>query len=73
MDFERLSDDWLGANELIVFGFRRFGSRHLPILMEDFDIEAIIDNDMNKADTIYKGIHIINFQQIKENLLDTRS
>ena len=68
---DKLSDDWIGINEIIPYGFGWEASRCIDKLMEDFSIPFIIDNNPLKSGTDYKGIPIYSWDMAR-NLVGNR-
>lgn len=64
----RLSENWNGINELIIYGFGTVSSRCIDKLMQDFTVPFIIDNNPNKGGTFYKEIPIISWEEAKDKL-----
>lgn len=60
--------DWKDLKDIILFGYGRYGSRVLPYLQKDFNIVAIVDNDVQKQGKIVDGISIVNLKEAQELL-----
>lgn len=43
--WNRLSDDWIGIKDIIIYGFGRVAQRNIRKLKSDFYIKCIIDNN----------------------------
>ncbi len=41
----KLSDDWTGIKDIIIYGFGRVAQRNIKKLKMDFNIKFIIDNN----------------------------
>ncbi|EOS34853.1 hypothetical protein C804_01176 [Lachnospiraceae bacterium A4] len=59
-------ESWKNLKDIIVFGYGRYGRRALSYLKKDFNIIAIIDNDIQKRDQIVDGVKVINFNDALE-------
>ncbi len=54
----RLSEEWLETDKVVLYGWGNIGEKCFPKFMEDFNIVSIIDNDPRKQGE-YNGISII--------------
>lgn len=65
----RLSDDWKGIQEIVIYGFGRVAQRNIRKLSRDFKIKYIIDNNpKNQENAKLTGLESKNFQQVKHEL-----
>lgn len=64
----KLSEDWNGITEIVLYGFGRECRRFIDKLILDFKIPFIIDNDPAKKNTKYKGIPIIAWEEAEKCL-----
>lgn len=65
----RLSDDWKGIQEIVIYGFGRVAQRNIKKLSQDFKINCIIDNNpKNQESAKLTGLITKNFQQMKHEL-----
>lgn len=61
-------EHWKDLKDIIIFGYGRYGRRVLSYLKKDFNVIAIIDNDVQKNNQVVGDIKIINFFQAKKIL-----
>lgn len=60
-----LLDDksWSNISKIIIFGYGRSGKKIFPILQKDFEIVAIVENDMSKVGQIIDGVSVLSFKE----------
>lgn len=64
----KLSDNWNGIKEIIPYGFGWEASRCIDKLIKDFSIPFIIDNNPLKEGTEYRGIRILPWDAVKNDI-----
>lgn len=65
----RLSGDWEGIKEIVIYGFGRVAQRNMRKLSQDFKVKYIIDNNPEIQEKAkLAGLEIKNFQQVKHKL-----
>ena len=69
---DKLSVDWSGIKEIIPYGFGWEASRCIDKLIKDFSIPFIIDNDPLKKGADYKGIPILPWDAVKDDINDRK-
>ena len=61
----KLDNSWEQIEKLIIYGFGRVAKANIDILLNDFSIIKIIDNNDAYKGSIYKGIPIISLREYK--------
>lgn len=64
----RLSDEWNGLKEIIIYGYGRVAVRNIGKLWNDFEIKCIVDNDPKLQGESYRGIPVQALEQVKEQI-----
>ncbi|MCM1038089.1 MAG: radical SAM protein [Ruminococcus sp.] len=65
----RLSEDWSGITEIVIYGFGRVAQRNIKKLSQDFHIKYIIDNNPNiQENAKTPDYEVKNFQQVRHEL-----
>lgn len=73
MEFlNKLSNDWNRIKEIIPYGFGWEASRCIDKLTRDFSIPFIIDNSPLKVGTAYKGIPILPWDVVKNDVANRK-
>ena len=67
-NLNKLSEDWADLKEVILYGFGKEGIKNFDKIARDFRVKCIIDNDISKTDTCYKGIPVLSMEDAKEKL-----
>lgn len=68
----RLSDDWIDAEEIIVYGFGAESEVVFDKFNTDIKVRFIIDNNPKINGKYYKGIPIYSYQECKEKIDRTK-
>lgn len=53
-----LTEDWSNINKIAIYGFGRVAKANIALLLRDFEIVAIIDNNEQLNGTYYNGVPI---------------
>lgn len=64
----RLSDDWKGLREIVVYGYGKVAQRNIGKLYRDFTIKYIVDNGADKANQQFQGIPVQPFADVKDKI-----
>lgn len=64
----RLTDDWKGLREIVVYGYGKVAQRNIGKLYRDFTIKYIVDNGADKANQQYQGIPVQPFADVKDKI-----
>lgn len=67
---EKLSNDWENINKVIIFGWGKYGQKLIHSILRDFEVLAIIDNDLQKNGMVYNGIPVMSLELADKLITD---
>lgn len=65
----KLTNDWEALQKIVVYGFGRVAQRNIGKLYKDFQIQYIVDNDIQLRNSCFKGIKIKSFDDVKDEII----
>ncbi len=66
-----LDESWENLGSIAVYGYGRVAKANIDMIIDDFSVAAIIDNDPALAGKTYRGVPIFSFSEYKSANLKT--